>query len=140
WRQGELIAVFAVAWVSDVHRATADEMRLVETTADRLTGSVGRVDRRRDPPPFLEPTLLRTMSEGRGVFDTIALATAALVAGRLAVVWVIDPRDRSLWPEGWYAADTDLEPVLAALSAIPDGEDRIGTALKAGSLQSIADI
>ena len=148
WRTGELIAVFAVAWLSDPHRVTADELRLVEATADRLAGSLEGVTLHRGdaegdrehPGKSVPPAPRASIPEGQGVFDTIAMAAATLMEGKVAVVWAVESRDRVLWPEGRYAAETALEPVTAGLTAIPEAERAIHEMFESGASRYVSDI
>jgi len=147
WSNGELIAVFAIAWLSDTHRFSADELRLVEAMADRIAGSLGSVDLRRGDEERARPRVAEgapspaaSAPDGQGVFDTIAMAAATLLAGKLAVVWVADPRDRMLWPEGSYTADPALEHVRTGLAAIPYGEGVVGETFESGAPRYSADI
>jgi GAF domain-containing protein len=132
WSQGELIAVLAVAWLSDTHRVSADELRLMEALAERVAGSLEAAalhpghERTRRPVPESGPAPLPTSPSGQGVFDTIATAAVTLLEASMAVVWVADPRDRVLWPEGRCAMDPALEPVTAGLAAVPYGEGVVG--------------
>jgi len=143
WRGDELTAVVAMAWLSDTHRITADELRLVEAMTDRLSGSLDTVGRRpregRRGPDRPEHSVSPTR-ESRGVFDTIAMAAATLTGGTLAIVWVVDDRDHELWPEGRYAASAALTRLTQDLTAVADGERAIREIFASGSPRYVADI
>src|SRR5262249_53692389 len=147
WRADELTAVVAIAWLSDTHRITADELRLVEAMADRLSASLDSVDRRaregRSGADRPEQSLVLTASptrESQGLFDTIAMAAATLTGAKLAIVWVVDDRDHELWPEGRHAESATLTRLTQDLTAIADGERAIREMFASGSPRYIADI
>jgi len=146
WRGDELTGVVAIAWLSDAHRITADELRLVEAMADRLSASLDSIGRRRRevrradrPEHSLAPAAIPAR-EGQGVFDTIALAAATLTGGKLAIVWVVDDRDHELWPEGRHAASPALTRLTQDLTAVADGERAIREIFASGSPRYVSDI
>lgn len=86
--------------------------------------------------------LTRTMTsprESRQVFQAVAEAAASLLGARIAHVWMDDPAEGALRPEGSFHADPRFEALMADLPFIPYGGGVTGRVFESGAPEYILD-
>jgi two-component system, NarL family, sensor histidine kinase DevS len=85
---------------------------------------------------------MRALSDAaaRETLDRIAKAATTLADAALACVWVVDSRERTLWPQAAYAADALLAAWLATLAPVPVADGVVGRIFESRLPDYVAEI